>query len=137
MKLVKFGSHAPEINLRHSFAIGPLGDSYLFNGRARLYYCTRCRWNFLVSGSRVAVIDDDGRPISGEVANVKFQSFEDGPCPVLQGLIAEFTALQAAVLPVNGNNSGTNHADGTPRPIGFRSWLHAPGSHRRNFRWQA
>jgi hypothetical protein len=147
MKLTNLGSlghRTRDINLRHSFAIGPLCDSYLFNGQARLYYCTRCRWSFLVSNSAVAVIDEEGRPLGGEEAKMQFGSFENGPCPVLQGLALESGPI-AAMLPLNGNGNGIdsdNHrADEAlhqiPRSMSLRSWLRSPGWHRKDFRWQA
>lgn len=148
MKLTNLGSlvhRTRHIDLRHSFAIGPLCDSYLFNGQARLYYCTRCRWSFLVSSSAVAVIDDDGRPLVGEEAEAQFRSFENGPCPVLQGLALETGPMATASLPVNGNGNGRdsdNHdtdeaPHAVPRAMSVRSWLRSPGWHRKDFRWQA
>jgi hypothetical protein len=148
MKLTNFGSlvhRTRHIALRHNFAIGPLCDSYLFNGQARLYYCTRCRWSFLVSNNAVAVIDDEGRPLAGEEAKALFRSFENGPCPVLQGLAFETGSIATASLPVNGNGNGSHSGDQpadeaqhtTPRSMSLRSWLRSPGWHRKDFRWQA
>lgn len=148
MKLRNLGSlghRTRDINLRHTFAIGPLCDTYLFKHQARLYYCTRCSWSFLVSSSAVAVVDADGRPLTGEEAEHQFSSFENGPCPVLQGLALETAALEAAFLPHsrNGSSNGlddhglTRNRDEAPQAHGFRSWLRAPGWHRKDFRWQA
>jgi hypothetical protein len=148
MKLTNLGSlihRTRYIDLRHNFAIGPLRDSYLFNGQARLYYCTRCRWSFLVSNNVVAVIDDQGRPLVGEEAKAQFRSFESGPCPVLQGLALETGPIATPPLPVNGNEnggySGNRHAGeaqhSLPRSLSLRSWLRPLGWHRKDFRWQA
>jgi hypothetical protein len=148
MKLTNLGSlvhRTRHVDLRHNFAIGPLCDSYLFNGQARLYYCTRCRWSFLVSNNAVVVIDGQGRPLVGEEAKAQFRSFEDGPCPVLQGLAFEAGPSATVPLPVNGNVNGSHsddrHADeapqAVPRSMSLRSWLRSPGRHRKDFRWQA
>src|SRR5208282_978182 len=72
-------------NLRHEFVIGPLHDSDLFLRKGRLYYCTQCKWSFLVCGDKVAVLDDDGRPLAGPRSTSRFATFEEGPCPVLEG----------------------------------------------------
>ncbi|HUN58337.1 MAG TPA: hypothetical protein VMU41_09490 [Candidatus Binataceae bacterium] len=147
MKLTNLSSlvhRTRHINLRHSFAIGPLCDSYLFNGRARLYYCTRCRWNFLVSNNAIAVIDDEGRPLVGEKAKAQFRSFENGPCPVLQGLALETGSILTVPSLVNskgsGNDSDNHHENeslqATPRTPS-RWWLRSPAWQRKDFRWQA
>jgi len=70
--------------LRHQFVIGPLCDTELCEGKARLYYCAKCKWCFLVCGSRVAVLDEDGSPLVGEDNLRRFNTFEEGPCPVLE-----------------------------------------------------
>jgi len=148
MKLSNLGSlghRTRDINLRHNFAIGPLCDTYLFKHQARLYYCARCSWSFLVSSGAVAVIDAHGRPLTGDEAERQFKSFANGPCPVLQGLAQETAALEAAFLPPTRNGSNDerdNHAatrghDAAAPTVGLRSWLRAPGWHRKDFRWQA
>lgn len=83
-------------SLRHEFAIGPLCDNALFGGKARLYYCIRCKWSFLVYGSRVAVLDERGNPLAERESSKRFPTFEDGPCPVLE-------AFMSAAL-AEGNN---------------------------------
>jgi hypothetical protein len=138
LNLGSMARRSRRIDMRHTFAIGPVCDSYLFNGQARLYYCTRCRWSFLVSNKAVAVIDDDGRPLSGEAAKAQFRSFENGPCPVLQGLALETGALAAASSMVNETSNGSHSDDhpankppAIPRSTSLRSWLRSPGWHRR------
>jgi len=69
---------------RHEFVIGPLRDSNLSSHKARIYYCRLCKWSFLVCGNRVAVIDEDGRPLVGRESSIRFSTFEEGPCPVLE-----------------------------------------------------
>jgi len=79
--------------VRHEFVIGPLCDSNLCSGKAaRLYYCTECKWRLLVSGSRVAVLDEDGSPIAGEES---INVFEENPCPVLEAFASAQPLLQA------------------------------------------
>jgi hypothetical protein len=72
----------PRITARHQFVIGPRPTG---TGAAsgRLYYCARCNWSFLVCGSRVAVLDENGIPIAGAVGRERFATFENGPCPML------------------------------------------------------
>jgi hypothetical protein len=67
--------------LRHSFVIGPLYQSPLFERKARLYYCAGCRWSFLVSGATVAALDERGNPIARAEGAARFATFEEGPCP--------------------------------------------------------
>lgn len=69
---------------RHEFVIGPLCTCAVFQQQARLYYCIRCKWSFLVCGSKVAVLDADGSPLVGEDSLRRFVTFEEGPCPVLE-----------------------------------------------------
>jgi hypothetical protein len=132
-------------NLRHHFVIGPLCDSYLFNRRARLYYCTRCRWSFLVAGNSAVVVDEDGRPLGGDEAAKRFRSFENGPCPILHGLAGELSPERtvspivgavstAAGLAIDGNADG--HTPERPSPA-FRAWLRTPIWHRRAVRSHA
>jgi hypothetical protein len=134
--LGSLGHRTCGINLRHSFAIGPLCDTYLFNRQARLYYCTRCSWSFLVAGSLAAVIDDEGRPVAGVEAQKRFRSFEDGPCPVLEGLTRELNSAplgdESRQFPSDGNAVGI-----IPMAQSFRAWWRNSGWHRRDVRWQA
>ena len=129
--------HRRDTNLKHSFAIGPLCDTYLFTKKARLYYCTRCTWSFLVCGSSVAVIGPDGKPLAGHEAARQFQTFATGPCPVLQTLAIE-TGVPIPGLSANGKQSGAEEGrPASPWRSPFRPWLRIPGWHRKDFRWQA
>jgi hypothetical protein len=80
------------LSSRHEFVIGPLRESNLFPRKARTYYCRLCKWSFLVCGSRVAVVDGDGWPIVGEESFKQFNTFEAGPCPVLEMFASEVLA---------------------------------------------
>ena len=71
-------------NSRHAFVIGPLCSINPSTRKARLYYCRLCKWSFLVCGSKVAVLDEDGKPLVGEESLRRFSTFEEGPCPVLE-----------------------------------------------------
>lgn len=141
--LGNIGHRTRDINLRHTFAIGPLCDTYLFKRRARLYYCARCSWSFLVSGSAAAVIDAEGRPLAGEEAAKRFQSFENGPCPVLEGLAKELNGRAPADSLIDGHSRRdiSDHPDAPESNVSqitaFRSWLRNQGWHRRDVRWQA
>ena len=87
MKLLESHAEAPirhHTNSRHAFVIGPLCDSNLSSRKARLYYCRLCKWTFLVCGSHVAVLDENGEPLVGEESLSRFSTFEEGPCPALE-----------------------------------------------------
>ena len=73
--------HTP--SLRHEFVIGPLCDSELFPRKARLYYCIRCSWHFLVCEKTVVVLDGYGHPMAGADSATRFDTFAEGPCPAL------------------------------------------------------
>ena len=79
-------------NLQHELVIGPMRDSSIFPEKARLYYCIRCRWSFLVCGHKVAVLDEDGKPIAGDESFSRFSTFEEGSCPVLEEFASEVLA---------------------------------------------
>lgn len=98
--------------LRHAFVIGPLCDSELFAGKARLYYCIRCRWRFLVGEGRIAVLDDGGTPMTGNESSLRFASFEEGPCPALTAFAADAIALINARPP-----SSRRLDEDAPRPL--------------------
>ncbi|HWX37341.1 MAG TPA: hypothetical protein VNZ53_59245, partial [Steroidobacteraceae bacterium] len=69
----------PQIrSYRHEFAIGPLCDSALFGRKARLYYCIRCNWRFLVSEKKVVVLDELGHPMAGPDSSTRFATFAEG-----------------------------------------------------------
>jgi hypothetical protein len=70
--------------LKHDIVIGPQRHSDLFGREARLYYCVRCKWSFLVCGSTVAVLDENQNPVTGEESLRRFNTFAVGPCPVLE-----------------------------------------------------
>lgn len=82
--------------MRHHFVIGPLCDSELFRRKARLYYCVRCRWSFLVCGSKLVVLDQGGNPVAGDESLRRFATFAEGPCPVLEAFASASSAEAAA-----------------------------------------
>jgi hypothetical protein len=79
------------VSSRHEFVIG-LRDSNLFSGKERLYYYKLCKWSFLVCGTSVAVVDEDGQPLVGDESFNRFNAFGDGPCPVLETFASEVLA---------------------------------------------
>jgi hypothetical protein len=87
--------HAP--SFRHEFVIGPMCDSALFLQKARLYYCIRCNWRFLVCETTVVVLDGDGHPLTGPDSSTRFATFAEGPCPALAELESRYP-LEAAVV---------------------------------------
>jgi hypothetical protein len=118
--LIRHHEHLP-----HEFVIGPLHRNGLSPNKARLYYCTRCKWSFLVSGTKVAVFAQDGSPSNGDESLVRFKTFEDGPCPVLEAF-ASASSFKPAPLEPLGRKAASKprnlvalHASagpGRPRP---------------------
>jgi hypothetical protein len=76
-----FSAAQPQRALRHEFAIGPLHQNPLFQRKARLYYCIRCKWSFLVSGTTVVALDKKGNPLAGAESANRVRTFAQGPCP--------------------------------------------------------
>jgi hypothetical protein len=58
----------------------------MFGRKARLYYCIRCKWNFLVCERQVVVLDEHGQPLAGTKGAERFDTLEEGPCPGLEML---------------------------------------------------
>jgi hypothetical protein len=82
-------SERRNLSYRHEFVIGPLSNSPLFRRKARVYYCMRCKWQFLVSEKRVVVLGEDGTPLTNNIDSAgRFDTFEEGPCPALAALRA-------------------------------------------------
>jgi hypothetical protein len=112
--------------LRHQFVIGPLCESDLCPGKARLYYCYRCKWTFLVCGSKVAVLDEYGKPIIGEESLRRFHTFEEGPCPVLESFASAAVADNVLHPPLRRkSDESVDLASGhiSPRPRRLRPVL--------------
>src|SRR5579872_933609 len=76
------------VRLGHNFVVGPQCHSDLFGRAARLYHCVRCKWSFMACGRKVVVLSDDGSPIVGEESLRRFNTFAQGPCPVLEALVS-------------------------------------------------
>ena len=95
-----------------------------------------------MSGSAAAVIDGEGRPLVGDEAMKRFQSFENGPCPVLEGLAHELKgptpadSLDVEQHRTDSLDSGASEAT-LPLMAAIRAWLRNPGWHRRAVHWQA
>ena len=138
MKLWRKGEKSPgRETLRHDFAIGPQRYSDLFGRPARLYHCARCKWSFMVGASRVVVLDEHQQPIIGAEALKRFNSFAQGPCPVLEAFMsaALATAQASHVGPKNGQGKPARMtpfripaATARPRPV-----LRLLGRVRANF----
>lgn len=72
--------------LRHEFVIGPPSDNPLFQRKARLYFCIRCKWSFLVCERQIIVLDKHGTPLTGAQSSERFNTLESGPCLALEAL---------------------------------------------------
>jgi hypothetical protein len=113
-------------SLRHEFVIGPLCDSELFPRKARLYYCIRCKWHFLVCEKTVVVLDGYGHPMAGRDSSSRFATFAEGPCPALAGLESQYPneAYMANLKPGGNSDERSSLATGNipvglgrPRPL--------------------
>jgi hypothetical protein len=111
--------HAPSI--RHEFVIGPLCDSELFPRKARLYYCIRCKWHFLVCEKTVVVLDGYGHPMAGADSSTRFDTFAEGPCPALAELESRYPNEAYIVTFQPGRNSDERSSLATGNiPVGPR-----------------
>jgi len=89
MWLWKLNHNASKSNansLEHRFVLGPLRPHRLFSKPARLYYCRRCRWSFLVSGRKVVVLNTTGDILADPEDQRRLDTFPEGSCPVLEAL---------------------------------------------------
>jgi hypothetical protein len=121
---------------RHEFVIGPLCETKLSSRKARLYYCRLCDWSFLVCGSKVAVLDGTGEPLSVSAGISRFSTLADGPCPALEAFASAALPDAAPIwasLPGKFNELGhlalRRFSARLPRP---RPWLRALGGSGAN-----
>jgi hypothetical protein len=109
--------------LKHDFVIGPQRHNELFGRPARLYYCVRCKWSFMVGGSNVVVLDEDGSPLIGEESLRRFSTLAEGPCPVLEAFVSATVAASNALRPpVRGKRDETVN----PVPSHTPAWSYRP-----------
>jgi hypothetical protein len=109
--------------LRHDFVIGPQRYSDLFAHPARLYYCVRCKWSFLVCGSKVAVLNEDQSPVVGEESFRRFNTFAEGACPVLESFVSAAAARAEALRPPS---VGKRDEPGSVAPMQMPAWSGRP-----------
>jgi len=112
--------------LRHDFVIGPQRHSDLFGRTARLYYCVRCKFSFLVCGSKVAVLNEDEVPITGEESLRRFNTFGEGPCPVLEAFVAAAMARAEALRPSSRSKRDEPGSVPPVAPIHLPAWAARP-----------
>jgi hypothetical protein len=117
----KSASPRRTVRLKHDFVIGPRGKSDLFARPARLYYCIRCKWSFMVCGSTVAVLDEDGSPVVGDESLRRFNTLAEGPCPVLEAFVSAALADADALRPPSRSkrDEPRNPAPGHPSWSGW------------------
>ena len=112
--------------LRHDFVIGPQRHSDLFGRPARLYYCVRCKFSFLVCGSKVAVLDEDELPITGEESIRRFNTFGEGPCPVLEAFVSAAMAREETLRPPSRSRRDEPGSVAPVAPIHIPAWSARP-----------
>jgi hypothetical protein len=108
------------VQLSHNFIVGPLSNYEPLGQIGRIYYCSHCKWSFLVCGRKIAAMDGDGQAITGEEGLRRFQTFAAGPCPALEKLITD--GFVGTIVPAPfGNGAGRlalHH--GNPRSSALR-----------------
>ncbi len=112
--------------LRHEFVIGPERHSDLFGRPARLYYCVRCKSSFLVCGSKVAVLNEDEVPLTGEESLRRFNTFGEGPCPVLEAFVSAAMARAQTVRPPSRSKRRQPGSVPPATPIHAPAWAGRP-----------
>jgi hypothetical protein len=106
---------------RHEFVIGPMCDSALFRQPARLYYCIRCNWRFLVCEATVVVLDEDGHPLAGADSSTRFATFAEGPCPALTEIESRYPYVDNLNFWRNSDERSTMATGNIPVGSG-RAW---------------
>lgn len=68
--------------MRHHFAIEPLGKPGAFRSQPYLYTCVRCKWMFRINDSRGSIIalDGLGRHLPEPENTKRALTFRHGPC---------------------------------------------------------
>jgi hypothetical protein len=112
--------------LRHDFLIGPQRHSDLFEKPARLYYCCRCKFSFLVCGSKVAVLNEDEVPITGEESLRRFNTFGEGPCPVLEAFVSAAVARAETLRPSSRSKRQEPNDVAPAAPFQMPPWTTRP-----------
>ena len=125
-KLMSLQNGLTTTRLRHDFVIGPQRHSDLFGRAARLYYCVRCKYSFLVCGSKVAVLDEDEVPITGEESLRRFNTFGEGPCPVLEAFVAATMAREETLRPPSRSKRDEPGSVAPVAPIHIPAWSARP-----------
>jgi len=68
------------------------------------YYCVRCRWAFQVDGrGGVIAVDNQNRPLEGEVAAYRVKTFPKGPCDAHWASSAVIDGGRKAVVEESSN----------------------------------
>ena len=73
---------------RHDFAIAPVRQRGVGQEKSKLYYCIHCKWSFLVRGTKVAALSEDGTSLDRDESLRRLATFERGPCPVMEAFVS-------------------------------------------------
>jgi hypothetical protein len=76
-------------NPPHEFALGPLRDHPSFEGKARQYYCARCEWTLLMSGSKVVLLGPNSKLLAVGEDLPRYVAPEIRLCPVFEAVASE------------------------------------------------
>ena len=69
---------------RHDFAIAPVRQRGVGQEKSKLYYCIHCKWSFLVRGTKVAALSEDGTSLDRDESLRRLATFERGPCSAME-----------------------------------------------------
>ena len=78
-----YSRHKSQVSVtpKHLFAIQRMRTGTTLHPYNYCYYCVRCRWTFQVDGrGGVVAVDNQNRPLEGEVAAYRVKTFPKGPC---------------------------------------------------------
>jgi hypothetical protein len=99
--------------MRHSFAIKVLERlPGFFQPHRYIYYCSRCKWSFVVNDGKRGVISAlgaDNQRLETDEEERRLATFAYGPCPSLRRL------MLASIT--NGHSNGIAIQERPPRPF--------------------
>jgi hypothetical protein len=107
---MKLWHKAPSTEAGHEFVIGPPDRPTEYPRGTKVYHCMRCKESYLVCGRQVAVLDDDGRPISVVHSRERLKNFVESRCDGAPEVVAQPIATAVPVLPAR-------HSSDEPRVL--------------------
>jgi hypothetical protein len=84
---------------RHDFAIGPVCEGGVHQRNSKLYYCIHCKWSFLVTGTKISALGENGAWLDTDESQRRLATFERGPCHVMEAFVSAATLDGGRVRP--------------------------------------